>query len=159
MLAISPDNEFTFTAPIGYWRCEFQGDKLLTIRPIEPCREQKITAPHHEKWYHILRSFFDSKGKNIPHFEQPTNGTAFQQRVWHALGAIPAGTTRTYQELAAELNSGPRAVGQACRVNPYPLIIPCHRVIAKRGLGGYMGPNQSGLIIKQALLAFEQEHH
>lgn len=66
-------------------------------------------------------------------------GTAFQQRVWRALRAIQPGTVRCYGELAAELDSSARAVGNACRANPCPIIVPCHRVVAKRGLGGFAG--------------------
>lgn len=64
-------------------------------------------------------------------------GTVFQRRVWEALRAIAPGQVRTYGEMAAELRSAARAVGQACGANPYAPIIPCHRVIGRRGLGGF----------------------
>ena len=64
-------------------------------------------------------------------------GTAFRQRVWHAISAIPRGQCRSYGDLARKLNSAPRAVGQACGDNPYPLIIPCHRVVAANSIGGF----------------------
>lgn len=82
------------------------------------------------------------------------HGTAFQQRVWAALRAIPYGETRTYGELAAAIDSpnASRAVGMANHRNPIPIIIPCHRVIGANGtLTGYAG----GLEIKQKLLALE----
>lgn len=66
-------------------------------------------------------------------------GTPFQRRVWDALHAIPPGETRTYGEIARALGSGARAVGQACRANPCPIAIPCHRVVATQGLGGFSG--------------------
>lgn len=67
-------------------------------------------------------------------------GSAFQQRVWRALSAIPCGATLTYGELAKRLGSAPRAVGQACGANPYPIVVPCHRVVAaSRGLNGGLG--------------------
>ncbi|MDP2787908.1 MAG: methylated-DNA--[protein]-cysteine S-methyltransferase [Pseudomonadota bacterium] len=67
------------------------------------------------------------------------HGTSFRRKVWHALLNIPAGRTRTYGEVARELASGPRAVGQAVGDNPIPIVIPCHRVIAADGgLGGFM---------------------
>lgn len=66
-------------------------------------------------------------------------GTPFQQRVWAALQAIPAGKVRTYGQLAAQLGSGPRAVGNACRRNPVSIIVPCHRVVSATGMGGYSG--------------------
>jgi methylated-DNA-[protein]-cysteine S-methyltransferase len=64
-------------------------------------------------------------------------GSEFQQRVWTAIRAIPIGATRTYGALAAEVGSTPRAVGQACGDNRLPIVIPCHRVVAARGLGGF----------------------
>ena len=66
-------------------------------------------------------------------------GTVFQCRVWDALMQIPAGETLTYGELAARLCSGARAVGNACRRNPVSIIVPCHRVVAAAGIGGYSG--------------------
>lgn len=84
------------------------------------------------------------------------DGTPFQQRVWKALRAIPAGRTMTYGELAGRIGSGARAVGSACRANPCPLVVPCHRVVAARGLGGFAG-ERSGrkLEIKRWLLHHE----
>lgn len=68
--------------------------------------------------------------------------TVFQQRVWKALTEIPCGEVRTYTALAKQLNSSPRAIGNACRVNPLPVIIPCHRVVSVSGIGGYAGDTQ-----------------
>lgn len=85
----------------------------------------------------------------------PTHGTSFQQRVWQAIAAIPVGETRTYSQLAEQLGSGSRAVANACGANPLPILIPCHRVVAKRGLGGFMQGKQNGLLIKQWLLKHE----
>lgn len=84
-------------------------------------------------------------------------GTAFQHRVWAEIAAIPVGETRFYGQLAKNLKNAPRAVGQACGANPYPLVVPCHRVIATGGgLGGF---NRQGggflLDIKRWLLAHE----
>lgn len=66
-------------------------------------------------------------------------GTSFQKRVWEALQQLPGNTTLTYGELATRLNTHPRAIGAACRTNNIPIIIPCHRILAKTGLGGYAG--------------------
>lgn len=85
-------------------------------------------------------------------------GSAFQQKVWLAILAIPLGQTRTYSELAAQLQSGPRAVANACGANRLPLLIPCHRVVAKNGLGGFMRGDKNGLSIKRWLLAHEGVH-
>jgi methylated-DNA-[protein]-cysteine S-methyltransferase len=83
-------------------------------------------------------------------------GSAFRQRVWAAMRAIPAGETRTYGQVASLLGSAPRAVGQACGANPIPIIIPCHRITANNGaLGGYSGAE--GPATKRVLLALEAE--
>jgi methylated-DNA-[protein]-cysteine S-methyltransferase len=66
-------------------------------------------------------------------------GTLFQQEVWKQLLVIPVGRTITYGELANQLQSSPRAIGQACKKNPLAIFIPCHRVVGKGNLGGYMG--------------------
>ncbi len=66
-------------------------------------------------------------------------GTIFQKRVWQALKTIPSGTVKTYGDVARELQTSSRAVGQACRRNNIPVFIPCHRVVAAQGIGGFMG--------------------
>jgi methylated-DNA-[protein]-cysteine S-methyltransferase len=85
-------------------------------------------------------------------------GTVHQRRVWHMILDIPSGTTRSYAEIAAQLHSAPRAVGQACGANRLPIIIPCHRVIAKSGgLGGFMNASDGlPLDIKRWLLRHER---
>ena len=84
-------------------------------------------------------------------------GTTHQNRVWRALKDIPRGETRSYGELAALLKSGAQAVGQACGANPIPVIVPCHRVVGKSGLGGFMRhTNGMPMDIKRWLLAHEQ---
>jgi len=83
-------------------------------------------------------------------------GTDFQQRVWKQLKSISSGHSMTYAEVADSLHSGARAVGGACRKNPIPIIVPCHRVVAKSGIGGYDGDWGSGKVeIKQWLLRHE----
>ena len=84
-------------------------------------------------------------------------GTAFQQRVWHAVAQLQAGEKTTYGAIAAHLHSGARAVGGACGANYFPLVIPCHRVVAKANLGGFMGQDAPGLYrdIKLWLLKHE----
>ncbi len=83
-------------------------------------------------------------------------GTDFQRRVWQALQQIPVGQTRTYGQLAEQLHSSARAVGNACRQNPVPLLVPCHRVVAVKGLGGFGGETQGKQIaMKRWLLEHE----
>ena len=86
-----------------------------------------------------------------------TSGTPHQKRVWLAMLAIPSGKAKSYGELAAELHSGAQAVGQACGANPIPVVIPCHRVLGKTGLGGFMKHGSGApLEIKRWLLAHER---
>lgn len=86
------------------------------------------------------------------------SGTDFQQRAWLALRSIPSGSARTYGELGRKLKSAPRAVGGACRANPIPIVVPCHRVIAANGPGGFMGATRGhAMEIKRWLLEHESE--
>ena len=64
-------------------------------------------------------------------------GSPLQRSVWEAMCAIPRGKTRTYGELARELGADARAIGQACGDNRLPIVIPCHRVVAADGIGGF----------------------
>ncbi|ADJ28921.1 methylated-DNA--[protein]-cysteine S-methyltransferase [Nitrosococcus watsonii] len=83
-------------------------------------------------------------------------GTVFQKRVWHALCLIPPGSTVTYGKFAEKLKTSPRAIGAACRTNPLPIFIPCHRVISSQGLGGYSGATEGPYLdIKAWLLRHE----
>lgn len=87
-------------------------------------------------------------------------GTEFQQRVWKKLQDIPHNKKYTYGDVAKSLSSSPRAVGGACRSNPVPIVVPCHRVVAINGLGGFCGTknkNSKKLQIKQWLLEHEKK--
>ncbi len=105
----------------------------------------KDTATQLEEYFARERTSFD-----IP---MQLDGTPFQKEVWAELSRIPYGETISYGELARRVGrpKGPRAVGQANGKNPIPIIVPCHRVVATNGLGGYGG----GLTVKSALLAVE----
>ena len=84
-------------------------------------------------------------------------GTAFQRRVWTEIAAIPCGQTLTYGQVASKLHNAPRAVGQACGANPYPVVVPCHRVVASAGgLGGFARERGGFLLeVKRWLLGHE----
>ena len=86
-----------------------------------------------------------------------TGGSDFQRRVWRAMQRIPVGKVLSYGELARKLKTGPRAVGNACRANSIPIVIPCHRVVAANGKGGFMGKTGGrALAIKNWLLTHER---
>jgi methylated-DNA-[protein]-cysteine S-methyltransferase len=100
-----------------------------------------------------LAAYFDGKLKDFDLPLRPA-GSPFQQAVWLAMCRIPAGSTRSYGAIAAEVGAPARAVGGACGSNPIPIIIPCHRILATGGsLGGYSG--QGGNETKRFLLALE----
>ena len=101
-----------------------------------------------------LQAYFDG---DLVQFTLPLApyGTQYRQRVWSALCRIPPGQTNTYAELAAIAGGSARSVGTAMSSNPIPILIPCHRVVASSGLGGYSGGE--GLPTKIFLLALERQ--
>jgi methylated-DNA-[protein]-cysteine S-methyltransferase len=99
-----------------------------------------------------LHAYFDTL---LTDFDLPLapEGSAYRRGVWRALLAIPYGAVRTYLDVAHAAGGSPRSVGGANGANPIPIIIPCHRVVATNGIGGYSGGD--GLPTKRALLALE----
>jgi methylated-DNA-[protein]-cysteine S-methyltransferase len=95
--------------------------------PVDPVSEK--TARQLERYFKEPDFRFD-----LP---LATAGTDFQRRVWDVISAIPRGQVLTYGQVAKLIRSAPRAVGQACGANWFPLVIPCHRVTASGGLGGF----------------------
>lgn len=97
-------------------------------------------------------------GRHAMRIPVAAGGTPYQRRVWRAMSRIPAGSTRTYGELAREAGGSARSVAMACRDNPLALVVPCHRVVARRGLGGYMGATGGPrLEVKRWLLEHERK--
>ena len=100
-----------------------------------------------------LDAYFD--GARLPPIAtRPAYGTPFQRRVWDATCGIPPGETASYAAIARTAGGSARAVGQALGANPIPILIPCHRVVAARGAGGYSGGG--GVDTKRFLLALER---
>ena len=99
-----------------------------------------------------LRAYFNNE---LDQFDLPLRpaGTAFQHSVYSAMSDIDFGHTKTYGEIAALVDGSAQAVGQACGSNPIPIIIPCHRVLAANGLGGFSGAH--GVETKVELLKHE----
>ena len=101
-----------------------------------------------------INAYFNGR---LSYFDLPikTTGTAFQKKVWKQLIHIPYGKTLSYKQIANNLKSSPRAVGQACGKNPIPIIIPCHRVLgSKNKIGGFSFAN--GTQTKLSLLKIEK---
>ena len=83
-------------------------------------------------------------------------GTELQKAVWQAMCAIPRGKTRTYGDLARELGADARNIGQCCGDNRLPLVIPCHRIVAADGIGGFAHATSGYLLeVKRWLLMHE----
>lgn len=113
-----------------------------------------------------LKDYFQSGEpiQSIPWASIAQEGwSPFQVEVYRAITQIPHGETRTYGWVAARVGklNATRAVGQALRHNPLPILIPCHRVVSTTSLGGFMGssdPNQPELCLKKKLIAIEEEY-
>lgn len=151
------------SAPFGVIAIAMQGNQLgIDLLLESPSQEQlqqyhpkeinnHIVKQAHEQIQQYLKAPSTEFSKSL----RQQTGTAFQQRVWQAIDDIPFGQTATYGQLAKQIGSGPRAVANACGANSIPLIIPCHRVVAQNGIGGFMQGNKNGLQIKRWLLAHE----
>lgn len=100
-----------------------------------------------------LDAYFDGLAPLPDNLPLNPAGTAYRQRVWAALRTIPHGQTRSYAEIAVLAGGSPRSVGGANGANPIPILIPCHRVCAASGLGGYSAGE--GLETKRILLSLE----
>ena len=144
-------------APLGMLGIRLRGGRLCGI-DFAPAGEAPRRAPDA-----AARAVLDQL---FHYFEDPRwtfdlplemNGTPFQRRVWRALRRIPSGGTLSYGRLARELGSSARAVGGACRRNPIPIVVPCHRVVSADGVGGFMGAREGDpLAIKRWLLEHER---
>jgi methylated-DNA-[protein]-cysteine S-methyltransferase len=154
--ATSTHSTAALSTPIGRILCRWRGgsgEPVVTAVTLVAEGDDAAEAP---VWLQrAFAQYFDDPNRRIA-LRTAVEGTDFQRAVWRLIAAIPVGSTRTYGELAAELGSAPRAVGGACRANPVPLIVPCHRVVGKTGLGGFAGDTGGRLReIKRRLLAHE----
>lgn len=143
-------------SPIGRIGIRLQGARLCRVEFLAAdCALRPATGAPGRRVVAALRSYFADAGR-VPKVDVVFNGTDFQNRVWSALQTIPAGQVLTYGALAERLGSGARAVGGACRRNPVPILVPCHRVVAANGLGGFSGDTGGRLVdIKRRLLVHE----
>ena len=147
----------SFKSPLGQLSLLFRNDELIRLDYSVNLPYKKSSSTFSKKVISQLENYF---GNSKFRFSIPfiTDGTPYQEKVWQALQKIPCGTTKTYGDLAKKINSSPRAVGNACRENPLPIIIPCHRIIAKNTIGGYAGASSGEKInIKKWLLQHEQK--
>jgi len=144
-------------SPIGKLGLRTQDEYITELAWLPANR--KLIAPTSSFTQLICNSltlYFESTTR-LPCFPLQPQGTPFQRKVWLAMQKIPAGQVQSYGQLAARLKTGSRAIGMACRTNPIILLIPCHRVVSVKGIGGYMG-KASRTNIKQWLLQHEGVH-
>ena len=151
------EQEFFYQSPLGVLRVQLKENKIYAILKVKNNSSQHRKNKHSSKTMSLMLSFLDNyfhgnliKNKKLLLFPR---GTLFQQKVWRCLQKIPYGKTRTYQQVAKAVGSpgAARAVGSACAKNPYLILVPCHRIVAQKGLGGFA----LGLPVKKWLLNHE----
>jgi methylated-DNA-[protein]-cysteine S-methyltransferase len=133
-----------------------RGDAVLDICFLPADTPPRAPAnPVAARAFEAIRAYLDDPTRSID-VPLAIEGSAFQRAVWAAIARIPSGATRTYGDIARELGSTARAVGQACGDNRLPLAIPCHRVVAAQGLGGFAHRTDDAMVtVKRWLLAHE----
>lgn len=133
-----------------------RGDRVAEIRYLPP--SASVISSKNRVAEEAARQLERYRADPDARFELPllVEGTPFQRRLWDALCEIPRGKTLTYGELARRLGGEARAVGQACGDNRLPIVIPCHRVVAANGIGGFAHATEGYLLeAKRWLLAHE----
>lgn len=149
---------FTLESPLGPITLETQGDALAALTIAEPSATITSGSPSHPVLVRARDQLSEYFAGQRHEFDLPltVRGTAFQEKVWRALQAIPYGHAMSYQELGqhAGLSKAARAVGGAVGANPIPIVIPCHRVLSSQStLTGYSAGG--GIATKKQLLDLE----
>ncbi len=152
----NPFYDAVIDSPIGILGIRLQHNRLRRIEFLDGEVElQAAVSPAAGGVVAAIGDYFET-GRFTRKLNIELEGTEFQRRVWKELQAIPSGRVTTYGALAEKLGSSARAVGNACRRNPVPVLVPCHRVVARNGLGGFAGDHDGRLVaIKKRLLALE----
>ena len=146
---------FVIGSPIGFIKVRLDNDQLSSIEFVDSPKLLAPSSAYGKKTEFQLKSYFNNPDFTFD-ISIKKQGTEFQQKVWAALQEIPKGSVMTYGELAKKLHSSARAIGNACRRNPTPVVVPCHRIVAASGLGGFAGATSGQLTdIKQHLLKLE----
>ncbi len=145
-------------SPVGVWSVVGSDEGVTHIHlPQDEMTASKGTAPKPvADAAEQLREYFSGSRRTFKVKLAPSPATDFQSDVWEALRRIPYGQVRTYAEVAGAVDRprAHRAVGNANHANPWPIVIPCHRVVSSVGLGGYGG----GEDVKRYLLELEGVH-
>jgi methylated-DNA-[protein]-cysteine S-methyltransferase len=141
-------------SPVGAWVVEGDEDAVTRVlMPHEAATPTRGTSTAVQRAAEQLGEYFAGARRDFDVTLASVPATPFQRDVWDALRAIPYGEVRTYGDVAAAVGRprATRAVGNANHVNPWPVLVPCHRVVAAGGLGGYGG----GADVKVFLLGLE----
>ena len=145
---------FYISSLIGSLRISLEGESLYSITRSSKKTPSKKLSGSAKKVKKQLEEYFNLKRDkfSIPLVKR---GTDFQRKVWKILQKIPYSQSRTYKEVSLKLGSKNKArpVGQACSKNPFLIVVPCHRVLAQKGLGGFA----LGLKAKKSLLDLESQ--
>jgi methylated-DNA-[protein]-cysteine S-methyltransferase len=140
-------------SPVGPLLLVEDDGRLAEIRFADGDETDRDDTPLLKRAQQQLDEFFAGSRRKFDLPLVPAK-TAYQQRVREAMISIPWAQTLSYGEIAHIAGGAPRAVGQACGANMLPLVVPCHRVLAANGIGGYSGAK--GLDTKRFLLALEK---
>jgi len=125
--------------PMGRLGIRLRGEAVSAVGFLpDPVPEQAPESPAAARVAAAIEAYL-REGRSLAGVPVSLRDTPFRLRVWQALRELRPGELLTYGELAARLGSGARAVGGACRHNPVPLLVPCHRVVARDGPGGFAG--------------------
>jgi len=145
-----------FASPVGKLGISVQGKTLCRLEFLSGRYQlRQAQCADTRRVQQSILGYFDNPCCS-PEIDVQLSGTVFQRNVWRALRRIPAGRVMTYGSLAERLGTSARAVGNACRKNPVPIVVPCHRVVAQHGPGGFAGDRQGRLVrVKQWLLQAE----
>ena len=146
-----------FTTEVATIGIRLEGARLIKLDYLTRRKSKKPTSKHAEKIRDKIEKYLNAKSKvKALKVDVKLDVTPFQQKVLKQLELIPFGETKTYGEIAKKLKTSPRAVGNACRNNPVPIVIPCHRVISVNGMGGYNGATDGDMMdVKAQLLKLE----
>ena len=150
MIDMTSDWAAVIEFPAMHVGIRIAGDVLSAITYLP--RSTPLRAPQDGLSERAARQIERYRDEPDADFDLPLaqSGSTLRRAVWKEISAIPRGRTRTYGDLAARIGMGdasnPRLVGQACGDNPFPIVVPCHRVVAANGLGGFSHHTRGFLI-------------
>lgn len=156
-ISSTPTLSAVIPSPLGTLGIHVYNDQLSKIEYLSSSPLKSSSNHFTQQVIQSLTAYFTQSDFQF-HLSLDLIGTNFQKKVWHALMQIPKGQTKTYAELAGELKTGARAIGNACRANPIPIIMPCHRVIAKNHIGGYVGAIDGELLDRKRWLLHHETY-